>query len=103
MFLRCGYAEKLGTPYSVDFKTREQATMFKRNIAIGHLDGDIELRACGDMGVETPWKKFAFTVDDIQFYNYDAPTPNLASVDLSTFAMRDELDKLGCHFLKFIS
>ena len=75
---------------------QDQTTMFKRNIAIGHLDGDIELRACGDMGIETPWKNFAFTVDDIQFYNYDNPTPNLASVDLDTFGMAHELDRRRC-------
>jgi hypothetical protein len=31
------------------------------------------------MGVETPWLFFAFTIDDIHFYNYDIPTPNIAS------------------------
>jgi len=40
----------------------EQSQLFKRNIVIGHLDGDKELEACGDMGIETPWKNFAFTV-----------------------------------------
>ena len=74
----------------------EQASMFKRNIAIGHLDGDRELTACGDMGIETPWERFAFTVDDIQFFNYDNPTPNIASVDLSDFAMAGELDARRC-------
>lgn len=53
----------------------DQAQLFKRNIVIGHLGGDKELDACGDMGIETPWKEFHFTVDDIQFYNFDSPTP----------------------------
>jgi hypothetical protein len=53
--------------------------LFKRNIVIGHLGGDPELDACGDMGLETPWALFAFTVDDIHFFNYDYPTPELAS------------------------
>ena len=74
----------------------EQASMFKRNIAIGHLDGDRELTACGDMGIETPWERFAFTVDDIQFFNFDNPTPNIASVDLNDFAMAGELDARRC-------
>ena len=30
-----------------------------------------ELEDCGDMGIETPWEDFAFTVDDIHFFNYD--------------------------------
>lgn len=68
--------------YATDEIQAEKTTMFKRNIAIGHLDGDKELRACGDMGIETPWKNFAFTVDDIQFYNFDATTPGLMSADL---------------------
>ena len=58
--------------------------MYKGSIVIGHIDGDPELEACGDMGIKTPWKFFSFTVDDIRFYNFDEPTPDKASVDLST-------------------
>ena len=74
----------------------EQSQLFKRNIVIGHLGGDEELGACGDMGIETPWKFFAFSVDDIEFYNFDRPTPRKASVDLATFGMKGELSDRRC-------
>ena len=59
----------------------EEASLFKRSIVIGRLGGDPmgELDACGDMGIETPWMEFAFTVMDIEFYNFDETTDNLSS------------------------
>ena len=74
----------------------DQTQLFKRNIVIGHLGGDWELDACGDMGIETPWKFFAFTVEDIDFYNFDSPTPDKASVNPSEFGMSSELAPRRC-------
>jgi hypothetical protein len=74
----------------------DKSQLFKRSIAIGHLNGDPELEACGDMGIETPWKFFAFTVDDIQFYNFDEPTPELASTNLENFGGKDDLPIRRC-------
>ena len=65
--------------YALDDK-EDHASIMKRSIVIGHIGGDRDLDACGDIGVETPWKKFQFTVDDIRFYNYDEPTPDKARV-----------------------
>ena len=74
----------------------DQASMYKRSIVIGHIGGHKDLDACGDMGIETPWKFFAFTVDDIRFYNYDEPTPELAASDLSTYPTKSELPGRRC-------
>ena len=63
--------------YALDDKENE-GSIYKRFVVIVRMDGDQELTACGDMGIETPWKKFS--VNDIVFYNYDEPTPNQASV-----------------------
>ena len=81
--------------YALDAK-EDEASMYKRSIVIGHIGGDDTLDACGDMGVETPWKFFAFTVDDIRFYNYDEPTPDLAATDLSAYPTADELPERRC-------
>ena len=67
--------------YALDDKENE-GSMYKRFVVIVRMDGDQELTACGDMGIETPWKKFS--VDDIVSYNYDEPTPNLTVVLLLT-------------------
>ena len=74
----------------------DEGSMYKRSIVIGHMDGDQELTASGDMGLETPWKRFSFTVDDIAFYNYDEPTPDQASVDLSALPTAGELPERRC-------
>ena len=74
----------------------DQASMYKRSIVIGHIGGHKDLDACGDMGIETPWKFFAFTVDDIRFYNYDEPTPDLAASDLSIYPTKSELPGRRC-------
>ena len=46
---------------------------FVRSIAIGRSMAHPELEKCGEMGIETPWEEFAFTVHDIHFFNYDEP------------------------------
>ena len=46
---------------------------FVRSIAIGRSMVHPELEKCGQMGIETPWEEFAFTVHDIHFFNYDKP------------------------------
>ena len=46
---------------------------FVRSIAIGRSMAHPELEKCGQMGIETPWEEFAFTVHDIHFFNYDEP------------------------------
>jgi len=38
----------------------------------------------------------SFTVDDIRFYNFDEPTPDKASVDLSTLPTKKELPPRRC-------
>ena len=42
-----------------------------RSVVIGRTMGDQETSNCGDMGIESPWEVFAFTVHDIAFFNYD--------------------------------
>ena len=81
--------------YALD-DLEEEGSLYKRSIVIGHMDGDKELNACGDMGIETPWKEFSFTVDDIAFYNFDEETPDLASVDLSAYPTKNELPERRC-------
>ena len=81
--------------YALDDK-EDHASIMKRSIVIGHIGGDRDLDACGDIGVETPWKKFQFTVDDIRFYNYDEPTPDKATSDLGSFPTRKELPGRRC-------
>ena len=81
--------------YALDDK-EEEGSMYKRSIVIGHIDGDSELAACGDMGIETPWKEFSFTVDDIAFYNYDEPTPELASANLGELPTASEFPERRC-------
>ena len=46
--------------YALD-PLEDEASLYKRSIVIGHMNGDPELEACGDIGIETPWKFFAFT------------------------------------------
>jgi len=80
-----------------DGENDDQAQLFKHNIVIGHLSGDPELDACGDMGIETPWKFFSFTVDDIHFFNFDEPTPELSSIgDPANFGMAKDLAPRRC-------
>ena len=79
-----------------DEEHSDQAMLFKRNIVIGHLGGDMELEACGDMGIETPWKFFAFTVDDIHFINFDETTPGKASDPSAIEDINSELNERRC-------
>ena len=60
----------------------DAGSMYKRSIIIGHIDGAPELGACGNSGIELPWAKFAFTVDDVQFFNFDKRTPGVASTNI---------------------
>jgi len=64
-----------------------------RAIVIGRSMADPELEDCGDMGIETPWEKFAFTVHDIHFYNYDQPSAPISS---DVFPMAHELSRRAC-------
>ena len=69
--------------YAFGNKT-DGASMYKRSIVIGHIDGAPELGACGNSGIELPWSKFSFSVDDVAFYNFDAKTPGVSSTDEAT-------------------
>ena len=66
-----------------------------RSVVIGRTMGDQETSNCGDMGIESPWEVFAFTVHDIAFFNYDQTNRIVVTsfrtrfINLSFYCFRD--------------
>ena len=64
-----------------------------RSIVIGRTMAHPDLSFCGLSGLETPWEKFAYTVHDMHFFNFDQPSPKISKEE---FAMAHELPGRPC-------
>ena len=72
-----------------------------RSIVIGATMGDADTSKCGDMGIETPWEVFAFTVHDIAFFNWDQTNRKKSKYKKELYYIRQSKSFLCQYIINF--